>query len=96
MRLNVAMSRLISSGSPLLPMAEAGEIAGPGPQVVEAGVLLGGAGPGPGLAGHVGGESRADHRPARRRFEYRLASRTRRSSFGLRWYDSDFKALIAL
>lgn len=58
-------------------MAEAGEIAGPGPQVVEAGVLLGGAspGPGPGLAGNVGGESRADHRPARRRFEYRLAPR---------------------
>lgn len=44
-------------------MAEAGEVAGAGPQVVEAGVLLGGAGPGPGhgLAGHVGGESRADH-----------------------------------
>ena len=53
-------------------MAEAGEVAGPGPQVVEAGVLLGGAGPGPGLAGHVGGEGRADHWPARWRFEYRL------------------------
>ena len=66
------MPRPISSGSPLLPMAEAGEVAGAGPQVVEAGVLLGGAGPGPGLAGHVGGESRADHRSARRRFEYRL------------------------
>ena len=34
--------------SPLLPIAEAGEIAGPGAQVVQAGVLLGGAGPGAG------------------------------------------------
>ena len=52
------------SALPLLPGPETGEVAGPGPQVVQAGVLLGGAapgvGPGPSLAGHVGGESRAD------------------------------------
>ena len=49
---------------PLLPGPEAGEVAGPGPQVVQASVLLAGAAPGVGrgpcLAGHVGGESRAD------------------------------------
>ena len=38
----------IVTGSPLLPLAEAGEIAGPGAEVVQAGVLLGGAGPGGG------------------------------------------------
>ena len=38
----------IVSSSPLFPLAEAGEIAGPGAEVVQAGVLLGGAGPGAG------------------------------------------------
>ena len=38
----------IVSDSPLLPIAEAGEIAGPGAEVVQAGVLLSGAGPGAG------------------------------------------------
>ena len=45
---NSKESKMKSFCSPLLSIAEAGEIAGPGAQVVQAGVLLGGAGPGAG------------------------------------------------